>query len=255
MATKPKLHEFLAVLSGKKGEIAKVISEIYKQIQKPDLYDGLRRTYQPAKAVESGGELLPPENKPARENLKDHIAKAVSGWRELIDLVATVDAGNQQAKADLVIGGRTIDKDVPVTTLLFLEKQLTDVRTFIDTLPTPDTAETWIRDPVSGMLVTEPTQTRRTEKVQRPIVLFPATPEHPAQTQLITEDVTAGTWTAVKSTTKVTRPAKEAALARVDALLAEVKMARERANSISVESRKTGELIMKEVFDGLLLAD
>jgi hypothetical protein len=48
-----------------------------------------------------------------------------------------------------------------------------------------DEGESWTKVTNSGLWVTEPIQTHRTKKVQKPIVLYPPTTEHPVQTQLI----------------------------------------------------------------------
>ena len=141
------------------------------------------------------------------------------------------DAGNQIAKADIEVDGVVLAKDVPVPTLLFLEKQFGDVKAFLEKIPVPDPAERWAHDSSSGLLATEPVKTGRTKKVQKPIVLFPATEQHPAQTQLITEDVLAGYWTTIRYTHRVSADKKSAALGRVGKLLDAVKVARERANS------------------------
>jgi hypothetical protein len=117
-----------------------------------------------------------------------------------------------------------------VSFLLFLEKQLTDIRTFVGNLPVLDPAESWSEDKNSGLYRTEPTSTHRTKKVQKPIVLYPATPEHPAQTQIITEDVIVGFWSQVKQSGAIPRPQKLIILDRVERLLKAVKEAREAAN-------------------------
>ena len=52
-----------------------------------------------------------------------------------------------------------------------------------------DPGSDWSVDPGTGLYKTDNTLTQRTKKVQRPITLYEATKEHPAQTQLITEDV------------------------------------------------------------------
>lgn len=41
----------------------------------------------------------------------------------MFDVVATQDFANCQAKADVMVEGRVLIKDAPVTHLLFLEKQ------------------------------------------------------------------------------------------------------------------------------------
>lgn len=68
--------------------------------------------------------------------------------------------------------------------------------------------------------------------MQKPIVLYAATPEHPAQTQLITEDVLAGYWSTVKQSGAMPATEKLALLERIDKLLRAVKDAREAANMI-----------------------
>ena len=72
-----------------------------------------------------------------------------------------------------------------------------DVKAFITKLPVPDPAEKWHYDSGQDCLATDPTQTARIKKVQKPIVLYDATEHHPAQTQLITEDVLVGDWTQI----------------------------------------------------------
>lgn len=244
----PKQHELVAILSGKKAEVQKFVTDGYHNLQKGDLFDGLRRTYQP---VDEGGELLPPESKNPQLVLAKVVDDARDKWRALFDITLMVDLGNQIAKADVEVDGKVVARDVPVPTLLFLEKQLADVKAFVEKLPTPDPAERWTQDANTGMLSTEPTKTGRTKKVQKPIVLFPATPEHPAQTQLITEDVLAGYWTTIKYTNRVAADKKAVALDRVGRLLDAVKTAREKANTADVPKREVGAAVLGFVFDAL----
>lgn len=58
----PKLCEVIAVASGKKGDVEKAVTEIYHKFQKPDLFDGLQRTYRPRT---DDGESLPPPLHPS----------------------------------------------------------------------------------------------------------------------------------------------------------------------------------------------
>ena len=243
----PKLCELVAVFSGKKAETEAFVTNIYHRVQKGDLYDGMRKTYAP---VDEGGEVLPPESKNAQANLKADITSAVNRWAELIDLTASVDAGNQLAKADIVVGEKVLAKDVPVPTLLFLEKQLTSVKTFVEKIPVPDPSERWTYDPNTSQLTTEPRKTSRTKKQQRPLVMYDATPEHPAQTQLVTEDVLAGYWTTTHFTTRLPADDKAEMLARVETLLDAVKTAKERANSTAVTNKVIGAELLNFVFAG-----
>jgi hypothetical protein len=146
-------------------------------------------------------------------------------------ITARKEWSNCVATASIVIGDFTLIADVPVGYLLYLEKQLTDLRTFIGSFPTLDISEDWVHDDNSGWYKTAPVATHRTKKVQRPLVLYQATPEHPAQTQLITEDVIAGYWSTIKYSGALPTPMKANLAHRVETLLRAVKEAREAANS------------------------
>ena len=81
-----------------------------------------------------------------QQRADDLIRQAIGKWTELWNLIYTQDLGNQQAKADVVVDGKTLLQQVPVTFLLFLDKQVNDLKTFISKLPTPDPAEEWSHD-------------------------------------------------------------------------------------------------------------
>jgi hypothetical protein len=245
---KPKLCEIIAVVSGKKGEVEKAVTEAYHKFQKGDLFDGLSRTYRPRT---EDGEQLPSESKQPQLRVTDLITEACMRWGELFDLTLTLDAGNCIARADVEVDGKVVVKDIPVSTLLFLEKQLANIHAFVSKLPTPDPAEVWSYNDQQDMLTTNVRQTARTKKVQKPLVLFPATKEHPAQTQLITEDVIAGDWSQTLFTTRIPAQQKNDMLARVGKLQDAVKVARERANGIEVERRRAAEAVLGFVFGDL----
>lgn len=242
-----KLHEIIAVASGKKGEAEKQITDVYKVIQKPDLFDGIVRTYRP---LADDGERLPAERKNVQLQTGSVVVAVKEVWTNLFDVTFTLDVGNTIAKADVVVDGKTLIADCPVPTLLFLEKQLKDVKSFIEKLPTPDPSDQWVWDANAGCLATPPVETARTKKTQRAIVKFPATVEHPAQTEMITEDVLAGYWTTVKQTAKMSADDKTAATKRASALIDAVKTARERANSVDVEQKKMGDAVLSFIFGG-----
>lgn len=244
----PKLHELVAVATGKKSDAQKLVTDLYHQIQKPDLFDGHRKTYRPS---EEDGEKLPADSKNPQLDLAKVVDMAREKWRELFDVVMMVDVGNQIAKADIEVDGKVLAKDIPVPTLLFLEKQLGDIKSFIEKLPVPDPSERWAMDEVLNVLAAEPVVTSRTKKVQKPIVLYPATEQHPAQTQMVTEDQLAGYWTTLRYTTRMAAHKRSDALDRVGKLLDAVKVARERANTADVSKREIGSALLGFVFDAL----
>jgi hypothetical protein len=242
----PKLNQVNAIVTARKGDAEKQITELYKLIQKESLFGGRERTYRPLDEV--NGQKLPPESQRVQQRVDDLIRQAREKWAELWNLVYTQDTGNQQAKADIVVDGKSILPNVPVTSLLFLDKQVNDLETFISKLPTPDPAEEWTHDPNTGLLRGRATESVRTSKEPTVIVKYDATKEHPAQTELFTKDVPVGTWTQILYSGSLPADRKNAILARVRKLHDAIKVAKEQANLLEVERQKVGEPLLGFVF-------
>jgi hypothetical protein len=242
----PKLNQINAIVTARKGDAEKQLTELYKLIQKEQLFAGRERTYRPLDEV--NGQKLPPESQRVQHRADDLIRQAREKWTELWNLVLTQDTGNQQARADLVVDGKTVLANVPVTTLLFLDKQVNDLETFVSKLPTPDPAEEWAHDPNTGLLRSRATESVRTSKEPTVIVKYPATTEHPAQTELFTKDVPVGNWTQILYSGCIPTDRKNAILARVRKLQDAIKLAKEQANLLDVERQKAGEPLLGFVF-------
>jgi hypothetical protein len=222
-----KLNQVIAIEKGIKARVVGQITELYKVVQKPALFNGFTKSY--AKR-DDDSEDLPGERQRVQFNVRDMLQGASRALTELMDVTARKDWTNCEAKGSVEVNDQVLIPNAPVSFLLFLEKQLTDMRTFIGALPVLDEAETWARDENAGLYRSDAISTHRTKKVQRPIVLYNATTEHPAQTQLITEDVIAGFWNTVKHSGAMPKPERQAMLERVETLLKAVKTAREAAN-------------------------
>jgi hypothetical protein len=167
---------------------------------------------------------------------------------KLSDVTATKDWANCTAKADVLVDGTVLLKDVPATYLLFLEKQLTDLHTFVKKLPVLDSAETWEYDSTQDCYATEPTQTVKTKKIPRNHVKAEATEHHPAQVEVYYEDVVVGYWRTVKYSGALPAKRVNELLARVEKLQQAVKFAREEANNTEVEDVKIGGKLFQYLF-------
>ncbi|VTR95691.1 Uncharacterized protein OS=Myxococcus sp. (contaminant ex DSM 436) GN=A176_04436 PE=4 SV=1 [Gemmata massiliana] len=242
----PKLNQINAVVTARKGDAEKQITELYKLIQKEQLFTGRERTYRPLDEV--NGQKLPPESQRVQQRADDLIRQAREKWTELWNLVLTQDTGNQSAKADVVVDGKAVLANVPITTLLFLDKQVNDLETFVSKLPTPDPAEEWAHDPNSGLLRSKANESLRTSKEPTVIVKYDATKEHPAQTELFTKDVPVGTWTQILYSGCIAADRKNAILARVRKLQDAIKVAKEQANLLEIERQKAAEALFGYVF-------
>lgn len=244
----PKLNQIIAITAGKKSQSHKTITEAYQNLQKSSSLEGISRTYKPK---DDEGETFPAEKKLVQLRVKDAIRNVNGALVELFDIVATQDNANCQAKANVVVDGTTVLKDVPVTTLLFLEKQLVDIHTFVEKLPTLDPGEAWNYSADVDYYASEPYQTTKTKKVMKNHVKAEATKEHPAQVETYTEDVVVGNWTTVKFSGAVPAKERNEMLERVRKLQEAVKCAREEANSMEVETKKIGNAVLQYVFGKL----
>jgi len=240
-----KLNQIIAVVNGKKTQTKKSLTDIYKKLQKSALFEGISRSYTPA---DDDGEMLPPEKKNVQYNSKAAIDEAQQCLKDLLDVTATQDWGNCQARGTLTVDGETVLEDVPVTYLLFLEKQLVDMQTFVQAIPVLDSAEAWSWDENADCYATEPSFSNRTKKVPRSHVLYEATEKHPAQVEMYHEDVKVGEWRTTKFSGALAAQEKNEILQRVRRLQEAVKFAREEANSMEVDDVNIGNRVFDFVF-------
>jgi len=247
MMAKMQLNQVIAVTNGLKDRSKKRQTEAYKKLQKEALLQGISRTYRPKDDDDT--DLFPPERKQVQFTVVAALEQTEAALTDLFDMVATLDVANCDAKADVAVNGTVILPGVPVTHLLFLEKQLIDLRTQIGKLPTLDPAETWTWNENAGAYATEQHETTKSKKVRKVEELSPATKEHPAQVQVFTEDQLVGYWEVINFSGAIPGAKKVELVDRVDALLDAVKCAREKANSTEVEQQK----FAKSIF-GYLLA-
>lgn len=241
-----KLNQIIALANGKKANCKAAITEIYKTIQKPDLFTGLERKYQP---LDEEGEKLPKETKIVQQTVRKNLEEAKENFVDLLDIIATQEYANCEAKADIVVDGAVLAKDVPVSYMLFLEKQVDDMKALISKLPVLTSDVKWNKSEVDAdIYLTDVAVTNRTKKVQSPLIMAPATDKHPAQVTMVTEDVFVGTWNKVDLSGAIPSIKRDEMLKKVEKLREALKVAREEANSHVVNSVKIGDTITGFVF-------
>lgn len=240
-----KLCQIVAVEKSVKNKSHSNVTEMYQKMQKPAMLTGISRSYRPK---DEAGEQLPPEATKVQLNALDLLTSVSKTMTELLDVTATKDFANCEARADVVVGDVTLVSKAPVTYLLFLEKKLVDIHTFVSKLPVLDPTEEWTLDPNVGCYASKSTDTTRTKKVFVPLVLSPATDKHPAQVKEGFEDQVVGFWKTTKFSGAVPAQKVSEVLDRVEALQKAVKFAREECNSIDVTQQKVGHKIFNFLF-------
>lgn len=241
----PKLNQIIAVEKSVKSRSFQELTEAHHALQKPALLTGISRNYRPK---DEEGEQLPPESTRVQVKAEEIIQSTARILANLFDVTATKDWTNCEARADVVVGEQVLIKDAPVSYLLFLEKQLVDLNTFVRKLPVLDASESWSFDPGADCYATEPVQTVRTKKIPRNHVKAEATEKHPAQVEVYYEDVTVGYWRTVKFSGALPAQRVHELLNRIQKLQQAVKFAREEANSVDAKEQKIGEKFFNYLF-------
>nr|WP_042181118.1 hypothetical protein [Kibdelosporangium sp. MJ126-NF4]CEL14820.1 FIG01134179: hypothetical protein [Kibdelosporangium sp. MJ126-NF4]CTQ96549.1 FIG01134179: hypothetical protein [Kibdelosporangium sp. MJ126-NF4] len=240
-----RLNQIVAVEKGIKTRSFQELTDAHHALQKSSLLSGISRTYRPK---DEEGEQLPPESTKVQVKAEETIRATAEILTRLFDVTATKDWANCTAKADVKVDGETLVADVPVSYLLFLEKQLVDMLTFIRKLPVLDAAESWEYDASADCWATEPVQTVRTKKIPRNHVKAEATEKHPAQVEVYYEDVTVGYWKTVKFSGAMPAKRINELVERVEKLQQAVKFAREEANNAEITQQKVGTKVFGYLF-------
>lgn len=213
-------------------------------------YHGFTKTYEPLDS--ESGLRLPEQKVEVQRVAAEELARARSLWRRMWDINRTRDEGNTVARGDVIVDNVTILAQVPVTHLLFLEHQLTNVVSLLKAMPTRPLGIVWHNHDREGMSEGTPVETQRHgKKVHYEIA--PATDRH--QSTLLAqhnEDVPVGTWTHTDYTGAMKHGERQMMLDRATKLLDAIKAARIAANSVTVEEFSESAVLDGYVFDGRL---
>lgn len=243
-----KLNQLVAIERDVKQKAGQEITDAYHLIQKPDLFKGLSRTYKPR---DEDGELFPSESTRVQVSSNDLFAQIKKSMTRLFDITATKDYSNTlpEARGTVKLADGTVLVDsAPVPFLLYLEKELKDLRTFISKIPTLDPAQNWTLNESNNTYAADAVETARQKKVPVAFVKYQATDKHPAQVEVVHEDVLAGTWTKIEFSGAIPETRRLELDERVVTLLEAVKFAREKANLAEVTDQKVGAAILDYVF-------
>lgn len=242
----PKLNQVIAIEKGVKSRVYGFLSATYKAFQKPALFNGLARQYQ---RKDEDGEDYPAENVRVQMSAEGLLQEIGENMTELFDITAQKDWSNCEAKADVEVDGRVLLADVPATYLLFLEKQLNDLKSELEKIPELDAAHDWTLDPATSLFKSAATVTSKTKKVPKVIVKYEATEHHPAQTEIVTVDEVVGTWHTTQHSGALPLPRKRLLQKRLQTLIKAVKFAREAANESSADKKNVGAAVFAYLFN------
>lgn len=242
-----KLHEILAVESDLKAAAIRATKKIVALFGMPDRFLGRIRRYRP---LDDEGIKLPDERQELSTTVVAELERFALEYGQWMDAAIQKECTNVKTCADVEAAGKTVIDSLPAPALLNLEARLAEIRKVYNAIPTSDDAEKWELDNQRGCYVSVPRETMRTEKTIDKVVLYDATPEHPAQVQAFNRDIPVGTWTITLFSGALSPMEKWAYLARIDVLIRATKKARQRANNIDASNRKVASALFDFINGG-----
>lgn len=244
------LNQVLSIEQDLRDKTREALTVAHHALQKPDMLEGLSGEYEPNV---DGGDELPDEWKPVQRTVKEMIEDTRVLLVRLFDATAARDFTNSRgsdAVADVVVGDKVLIKDAPAPYLLWLDKQLDDLTTFIAKLPTLDPGSTWDDDDeVRGISKSNAVKARR--EVRRPAVkvIFPPDQFQPGSAHVYDDTAVVGTWTRHKFSGAIHRSEKAKLMLRVMDLRHAVGAARQSANRVEAVQPSIGEPVLAYLFD------
>ena len=171
---------------------------------------------------------------------------------EALDWMLTQDTANCAAKADLIVDGATLLENVPVSSLLALEKYFSEYKKVIlENLPILDPARNWTWDAEQGVWKSDKEQTGAFVRTKVPLVLHQGTDKHPPQAIPDDREIHIGVWDTVIPSGAIPETRKRLLLRRADRLIAGCKEAVAVANHTPAQKITGG----KALFDFILSTD
>ena len=241
-----RLHQILAVEKDIRRTAKTRETQAHRDLQTPQLMIGITRSYRP---INDEDDTLPDESTLVQVRSWDLIRDVQADIERMFDLVATKDFANTEAKADIVVDNQVLVTGVPATYLLWLEKELTDLHTFITKLPVLDPSQVWEYDAQRSVYATQPVETHRTTKIPTVLLKAEATDKHPAQTEVYNRDVTVGFWSTTRLSGALPSDVVRALEDRVDDVRMAVREARTRANEIEVNQQHIAGNLLDYIFE------
>lgn len=250
------IHELLAVEQTVKNEYSAIMTETGITFAKKEhLFQTHSKTYEPLK----DGDLERPaddENPQPITTVREKLDYFHKYLVKVADVIIQKESANSHAVEDIIVDETVVlAKDVPVSVLVqlqnILEKTFTEV---YNVIPTLDPAKHWElnKSKGDGSYVSELSTRMSTKKTPKVITLSPATDKHPAQTQLVMEDVIAGKWITVHASGKITPAEKSDLLERVRILQDAIGKAKARANANKVDTTiKIGQSLVDFITHGV----
>lgn len=250
------LHELLAVEKDAKDVFAKIIEETLKTFnQRSGHFVETRKTYSPFNDEDK--DRPDEEFVPMVTTVKQKLDYAQDAIVRFMDIELQKERANQKASSDLIVEKpdgtmETLIEKAPVTFLVQMETTLERIRKVYEEIPTLDPAKVWSEDDTrEGVWKSDVVERVRSKKIPTVITKAEATDKFQAQTEIVQTDVPVGKWIQTFACGGFSPKQKSQILARIDRLMAGIKIARAKANAQEVDNSRIGNVIFKYINEGI----
>jgi len=254
----PKLHEILAAEKIPTAAWKTMVQETLKKFKAPDsFFHGHSKSLTMLDQEDPKSKVIEAQNrseKPVTTTVAETLEYAFDLFARNEDTQLLKNLGNAEARGTIYLHGAVLAADVPVDSLLGIESRLQEVKQLLLAMPTLDATKHWDRADHIGEYVWEikyPEESAKTAKTAKAVTLSPATKEHPANVQLVHEDVPVGKFTTIARSGECTAAEKAEAIKNIDLIITEVKRARVRTNEIEVKVATIGDKLVKAILEPL----
>lgn len=247
-----RLSQAVALTVARSGAATKDSTVYYHILQKADSFAGHTKKFKPTK-LDSNNQPIDPQpdqQKVVQCKVATLLSDLVSVLSGHFDAAATRDIGNTLAKANVVINGTTVMKDVPVPYLLFLESELTNLHTQAQNIPTLSLDKSWTFDQQSGFWKSETVVTNREKKEPQIIKVFEPTEHQEGKFAAVEQSVVTGQWEHVDLSGAIPQTEKQAIIDRIRTVREAVVSAREEANATKIPVQSFASNILNYCLTG-----
>jgi hypothetical protein len=217
---------------------------LLKRVQSQELTSGHIRTYTPDDGDAGEAAREADKHKLVAITAENALAEAKKYSVPAMDVVATKDATNQHANADLIVDGEVLVPAVPISHLLWLEDYFAEWRKFLTALPVLNPTRAWHEDKDRGIHVSSTDVTARFLRTTVALQLHGGNDKFSPAAQPIEKEVKVGTYSDTDLSGAVKESRKKQLLANCDTLQAAVRDAIARANQTVAVEVSEGDLLL-----------
>ncbi|MCS6905577.1 MAG: hypothetical protein RML72_07495 [Bacteroidia bacterium] len=252
-----QLSELIAIEQDKKQKLHGTIGHLIQLFTKKDsLLEGYQKCYIPfqPESFPKNSTLEVIESKQLAYTLREILLEANAVLTQGIDLVVSKEEtyASAAARTELFVNNIYFG-NFSLLALEALETILHRLKEVYTVLPTLDATQSWekIEDAHQWHCVAE--KKFRTQKVPKVVVKYEATPEHPAQTEIIYIEEIVGEYITHVYSGKIKQSQKNQILERLSLVLEAVKKAKAKIGAIAAQKKEIGQqlfdFLYQDIFD------